>query len=400
MKKILIIILTFHLCLCFADGPPIEDGNISVPHQTINLTKKQIKQAEMYRYIKLESKQIKELQKLTNTKIIWLLELITDPYNDCACDLEFYGLWSKNNEVQIPNYCLEYLGDNDYSEVTEEYRPKSFSQINFLSNSLNIGIKGDIFQNAKMENNLSILMKNILTDKKIKYKKTIWIETPPLTNIETAIKVQKTFSKLHDYFSNKHFEVFSYFSGYYYFENKMGLNKLPVYYFHESTIDIKDITNGCSLKCGSSWNLSATSTGKLKNKKYNILNISDNSLETIWVEGVPGYGINEEISFSNFKHPNDNLFLINGFIIENGFVKNQKLFESNARVKSFILKLNGETKYYLKLLDTRKTQEVFFPKIIVSKNDIITLKIIDIYGSHKYKDTVITTLMPYYKESK
>lgn len=93
-------IVLFSIKIAHADGPPIKDGQICVPHQTIKLTTEQIDQAGRYRYILLNSEQKTKLHKIAKTNIPLLLEIITVPYNDCSCGMHFYGLWAKNNEVQ------------------------------------------------------------------------------------------------------------------------------------------------------------------------------------------------------------------------------------------------------------------------------------------------------------
>ncbi len=412
MKKLLFlsVIISFFLLMLYcskADGPPIKDGKLSVPYQTIKLTDMQIEQAGKYRYIELNVEQKKKLKKISNCDFPILLEVITIPYNDCACGLTFYGLWSKWNEVQIPNYNLKYL-NNDIKEMKEikedefNYYFKDFKSLEkaMYYEGLNIDVKGNIYQKGEIVNNLNKAYSNIMNNLKEDYQyKSVFVNTPPLKKKKSIETIKNVYINLKAFFEKKDYEVFAYFENEYINNEINGYDSLKKYTFEVYDKKIEDFKNGCSISCNTSWEIKASSSGNLKYISYPVSQLNDYNKKTAWVEGVPGNGINETIEFYNFRNPKKKDIIINGFLIYNGYQKSKDLFNKNSRVKTLVMYVNEKPLYLLELNDIMQAQKVSFPDLVITVNDNVKLKIVDVYGGIKYQDTAISLLLPYYEKN-
>ena len=198
-----------------------------------------------------------------------------------------------------------------------------------------------------------------------------------------------------EFFNDKNFKVFAYFENEYINNELSGYNNLPKFLSEKIEDKIENIKSGCSIDCNTTWGVKSSSFGTWKNYTYKVAQLNDNLINTAWVEGVPGHGINETITFYNFKSKENTPVVLNGFLLYNGYIKSKDLFLKNSRVRSFVLYKNENPLYFLQLIDIMDAQKVSFPDIILNESDKITLKIIDIYGGIKYQDTAITLLLPY-----
>jgi len=163
----------------------------------------------------------------------------------------------------------------------------------------------------------------------------------------------------------------------------------------ESYWDILGI--GCSWYCGGGLDTISASS-ELKNSKtinYLSKNIHDLSYETAWIEGVPGYGIGE---FVTYHFPPENP-RITDIIIVNGYVKSQQIWKDNSRVKKLKMYINNEPVAILNLVDSREEQTFKFDPIgYPDKQDLnkpwwtIKFEIVDVYKGNKYDDTAITEI--------
>ncbi len=394
MITILYVMLFLLPGILYADGPPITAGQIDVPHQTITLSKKQIHQAGKYRYIELTNKQKKQLYKIANTKIPPLLEIITAPYNDCACGLLFYGLWATHDEVQIPDNTLKYL--HEYYDDAISVRTISDAAQKMSLSVLNIDMNGNVYQKGVKVNNLT---KAILTTSKIPAdEKYLFVNTPPIVSDAFTATISNVYINIKDFFVKKDVKVYSYFENEYIINELKGYNKLPSYTAIKINEKIERYRNGCSVSCNTSWKIKASSQGTWKDHAYTVSQLNDALTSTAWVEGVPGHGISEKIIFYDFKSNKGGPIAINGLVLYNGYIKNKDLFEKNSRVKSFVLYVNDEPRYLLHVKDIRDAQKIEFPGILLTDKDEITLSIVDIFGGLKYQDTAITLLLPYYEK--
>lgn len=150
---------------------------------------------------------------------------------------------------------------------------------------------------------------------------------------------------------------------------------------------------GCSWYCGGGPEaiLSSSSLKTNGTLTYVAKNIHDFNLDTAWVEGSDDYGIGEYVEYifaKNSARPTT-LYIINGYI------KSQKAWTENSRVKELILKLNNKTLGVIHLKDVAAVQKVKLPLYYESKEHPgYSLKFIikDVYPGTKFKDTAITEI--------
>lgn len=133
---------------------------------------------------------------------------------------------------------------------------------------------------------------------------------------------------------------------------------------------------------------------------YIAKNANDLSYKTAWVEGVPGYGVGQSITY----HFSGSVFPGNTFIktitVANGYIKTEKAFIENSRVKKLKLYLNDKLIAILSLADGRGIQTFTFEPYLYQSpkgkehEDPWALKfeIADIYKGTKYDDTVISEI--------
>ena len=165
------------------------------------------------------------------------------------------------------------------------------------------------------------------------------------------------------------------------------------------------IGGGCSWYCGGGADsISASSYLKSNSKTINYLpeNIHDFSFETAWVEGVKGYGIGEYLTYY-FKQTAPRITHI---IIANGYVKSEKAYRENSRVKKLKMYIDNKPFAILNLEDSRREQIFKFEPIgkerpaqnanwdELDKMPKWTLKfeILEIYKGDKYDDVAISEI--------
>lgn len=129
---------------------------------------------------------------------------------------------------------------------------------------------------------------------------------------------------------------------------------------------------------------------------YEISNIMDYDLRTVWSEGVSGNGIGEYVTVhyparSKYNHQTR----ITDVTILNGFVKSNSLWQRNGRVKTLKVYINNNPYALLELEDSKGFQTFNLGRIISdSENDIIIkFELIDVYPGTKYEDVVISNLI-------
>ena len=156
----------------------------------------------------------------------------------------------------------------------------------------------------------------------------------------------------------------------------------------------------CSWYCGGgSFKVTASSTLEASSTyNYNAQNTHDFDLKTAWVEGVEGYGVGEYLEYE---------FIASGpritnIIIANGYVKTERAWQDNSRVKKLKVYLNDKPIVVLKFEDKRAEQHFEIDPIGLSdrqnakeyENVFWTLKfeILEVYPGDKYEDTVISEI--------
>ncbi|GAA0722173.1 hypothetical protein GCM10009430_24310 [Aquimarina litoralis] len=160
-------------------------------------------------------------------------------------------------------------------------------------------------------------------------------------------------------------------------------------------------TDGCSWYCGASVAQVAASSylSSQGNTTYSPKNAHDFDYKSAWVEGVSGYGIGEYITYS-FPQENPRITTIS---IVNGYVKSEKAWRANSRVKKIKMYLDDEPYAILMMEDKRAAHHFTVPPIgngdrhnydELSKLPDWTLKfeILEVYPGEKYEDTVISEI--------
>ncbi|MFT6282018.1 MAG: hypothetical protein ACJA0U_002151 [Salibacteraceae bacterium] len=161
-----------------------------------------------------------------------------------------------------------------------------------------------------------------------------------------------------------------------------------------------DIIGGCSWYCGERVDtVVATSSLPRQGKhNYNVKNIFDLNYKTAWVEGVPGYGIGEKITYTfPGDHPR-----VTQIIIVNGYVISEEAWFNNSRVKTLNVYFNNELFATLHLKDTKNDQVFEFDPIgyVRTEKDkgkdtpnwTLSFEIVEVYEGDVYDDTAISEL--------
>lgn len=125
-------------------------------------------------------------------------------------------------------------------------------------------------------------------------------------------------------------------------------------------------------------------------KNYRATNLYDFDHETAWVEGVKGYGIGQWIEYQGVGGNS-----IESIRILNGYVKSDKAWRENARVKYLKVYCNGKPICIFELKNSRTLQSFNVSKLRgIPYYDIKTFRfeILDVYPGTKYQDTVISEI--------
>ncbi|MFZ4739819.1 MAG: NADase-type glycan-binding domain-containing protein [Bacteroidales bacterium] len=161
------------------------------------------------------------------------------------------------------------------------------------------------------------------------------------------------------------------------------------------------IGNECSWYCGGGQDTNSASSNlkPFKGLNYEAKNIHDLSYQTTWIEGVPGYGIGESVTY-HFPPQNPRITEI---IIVNGYVKSEQTWKDNSRVRKLKMYVDGKPFAILNLFDCRQEQHFKFePLGYGDRQDLeqlqkkpwwtIKFEILDVYKGEKYDDTAITEI--------
>ena len=135
-------------------------------------------------------------------------------------------------------------------------------------------------------------------------------------------------------------------------------------------------------------NISASST--LESSSYGTYfasNVTDGNNDTAWVEGNPGDGAGEEITFSN---PNSSE-LLSEMAIFNGYCKSEDLYYANARPYQITIFADGAPIGTTTLIDSYSSLQVvtFEEPIYVNT---ITVRIDSVYEGSRYSDCGISEI--------
>lgn len=160
------------------------------------------------------------------------------------------------------------------------------------------------------------------------------------------------------------------------------------------------VGGGCNWYCGGGPQ-EVTASSELKShgeNTYAAPNAHDLSYKTAWVEGVPGPGIGEYVTY-NFAPEAPRITEI---IVANGYVKSERAYRDNARVKKLKVYLNDKPYAILNLEDKRSVQHFSFPplgngdrlndKLATLPPWTLKFEILEVYKGAKYDDTVISEI--------
>lgn len=116
--------------------------------------------------------------------------------------------------------------------------------------------------------------------------------------------------------------------------------------------------------------------------------IIDDKLETGWVEGVTGQGINESITLTLCQEST-----VKGFFINAGYHKSDSLYEKNSRPQQIRVIFSDGTEETFSLNDIKEQQQCTFS--VPRKTSSISIMIEAVYPGSKYEDTVISEIVLY-----
>ncbi|MFK5979272.1 MAG: caspase family protein [Rhizobiaceae bacterium] len=119
--------------------------------------------------------------------------------------------------------------------------------------------------------------------------------------------------------------------------------------------------------------------------RYGSSNLSDNRMNTAWVEGVKGDGIGETLLLSFFS-PTD----VNEILLANGYNKTRDIYRKNGRVREFTVRSSVGFEQTVKLQDTGEWQVLNLPPL--GKVTWVSLSISKVYRGSKYRDTAVSEL--------
>lgn len=141
--------------------------------------------------------------------------------------------------------------------------------------------------------------------------------------------------------------------------------------------------------CGEVDNIAASSALRSQGSaSYKVGNIHDFNHETAWVEGVKGNGVGQWIEFQGVR--GGQITTIN---ILNGYVKSDKAWNENSRVRLLKVYCNSEPLCILELNNSRSLQ-CFVVEELLDSYGVKTFRfeILDVYPGTKYQDTVISEI--------
>lgn len=160
-------------------------------------------------------------------------------------------------------------------------------------------------------------------------------------------------------------------------------------YDKEDHLDVG--TWGCSWYCGGGPDsiFASSVLAPFKKLDYVPRNAHDFSLRTAWVEGVKGYGIGQSITFK-FPKMSPPVTTVE---IYNGYMKSDKAWQDNSRVKQLKVYANQKPIALLNLRDT-KAKQIFTIGAQQGKKTDLLLKfeIVSVYKGDKYDDVAIAEI--------
>jgi hypothetical protein len=154
---------------------------------------------------------------------------------------------------------------------------------------------------------------------------------------------------------------------------------------------------GCNLSWFIDWAMTCSDfLHSSPGNDYDPNKLKDQGWLTAWVENGKGYGEGEwvEMYFRDKDNQKTDPTLSLGAIsFYNGYIKNEKTWLNNARVKKLGVLYNGKKVFTIKLEDTMDHQTVQFPPLKIKPGVKLCFAIEDVYPGYKYEDTAITEII-------
>lgn len=166
--------------------------------------------------------------------------------------------------------------------------------------------------------------------------------------------------------------------------------------------DIWDIVGGgCSWYCGGGPKevIASSYLKSQASNNYEPQNAHDLNYKNAWIEGVPGYGIGEFLTYK-FSATSPRITEI---IVVNGYVKSETAYRNNSRVKKLKVYLDDKPYAILNLEDKIANQGFKVEPIGNTDSDewdtlktkpdwTMRFEILDVYKGLKYDDVVISEI--------
>ncbi len=158
---------------------------------------------------------------------------------------------------------------------------------------------------------------------------------------------------------------------------------------------------GCSWYCGGGLDTLTASSALPSSlgRTFAASNAHDLSYATAWIEGVPGPGIGESLTY-HFPPENPRVTRVT---VVNGYVRSEKAWKENTRVRKLRMYVDERPVAILDLADSREEQSFQFEPIGHGDRDdwdilrakpwwSMRFEIMDVYPGEKFDDTAITEI--------
>lgn len=122
---------------------------------------------------------------------------------------------------------------------------------------------------------------------------------------------------------------------------------------------------------------------------YKVGNLHDFNHETAWVEGVSGYGVGQWIEYQGVGGNS-----ISTIKILNGYVKNDRAWSQNSRVKRLKVYCDGKPICVFELQNSRSLQSFDVSDLDMDHyaRKTFRFEILEVYPGTTYQDTVISEI--------
>ncbi len=161
------------------------------------------------------------------------------------------------------------------------------------------------------------------------------------------------------------------------------------------------VSLGCSWYCGGGPDTvyASSQLASQSGISYDGVNAHDLDYRTAWVEGVPGYGVGESVTY----HFSPTSPRITKIIVVNGYVKSEKAWRENSRVKKLKVYFRDKPIAILNLKDNRNEQKFTFSPIGNQNRDdwdslmtqpdwTLRFEIMEVYKGEKFDETAISEI--------